>query len=139
MKKYLNLSILYAILGMIGGVFYREFTKFNDFSGVTALGKVHTHLFMLGMFMFLIVALFANHFDFEKEKSFKYFMWTYNGGLILSVIMMVVRGICEVKDIALSAALNGMISGFAGIGHILLSIGLLIFLFGLKKLAYNGK
>lgn len=29
MKKYLNISLIYAIAAMAGGVFYREFTKFN--------------------------------------------------------------------------------------------------------------
>lgn len=38
MKKHLNISLIYAIAAMLGGVFYREFTKFNSFSGVTALG-----------------------------------------------------------------------------------------------------
>ena len=41
--------MIYAISAMVGGVFYREFTKFNDFEGITMLGKVHTHLFLLGM------------------------------------------------------------------------------------------
>ena len=59
MKKYLNLSLVYAVAAMAGGVFYREFTKLNGFSGVTALGKVHTHLFLLGTMVFLLVALFA--------------------------------------------------------------------------------
>ena len=59
MKKYLNTALIYAIAAMAGGVFYREFTKYNDFTGVTALGKVHPHLFLLGMLVFLIVALFA--------------------------------------------------------------------------------
>lgn len=45
MKKYLNISLIYAIAAMVGGVFYREFTKWNGFTGMTALGKVHTHLF----------------------------------------------------------------------------------------------
>lgn len=39
MKKYLNFSLLYAIAAMAGGVFYREFTKFNGFTGVTVLGS----------------------------------------------------------------------------------------------------
>ena len=33
MKRYLNTSLVYAILAMVGGVFYREFTKFNGFTG----------------------------------------------------------------------------------------------------------
>jgi len=42
-----------------GGVFYREFTKWNGFTGVT-LGKVHAHLFLLGMIVFLLVAPFSD-------------------------------------------------------------------------------
>ena len=57
LKRYINTSLLYAILAMIGGVFYREFTKFNGFSGKTALGVVHTHYFMLGMVFFLLLLL----------------------------------------------------------------------------------
>lgn len=49
MKRYMNLALLYAVLAMIGGVFYREFTKFNGFAAKTALGVVHTHYFLLGM------------------------------------------------------------------------------------------
>ena len=50
MKKYLNLSLVYAAAAMSGGVFCREFTKLNGSDGVTALGKVHTHLFLLVAF-----------------------------------------------------------------------------------------
>ncbi len=59
MKKLLNFALGYALAAMAAGVFYREFTKFNGFDGVTALGKVHTHLFLLGMVVFLLAALFA--------------------------------------------------------------------------------
>ena len=38
MKKLLNTAFIYALAAMAGGVFYREFTKFNGFSGRTALG-----------------------------------------------------------------------------------------------------
>jgi len=33
MKKYANSALMYAILAMVGGVFFREFTKFNGFEG----------------------------------------------------------------------------------------------------------
>ena len=36
MKKLLNTAFIYALAAMAGGVFYREFTKFNGFSGRTA-------------------------------------------------------------------------------------------------------
>ena len=41
MKKHVIVAFAYAVAAMACGVFYREFTKFNDFTGVTSLGKVH--------------------------------------------------------------------------------------------------
>lgn len=49
MKRYINYSIVYAVLAMIGGVFCREFTKMNDFTGLTTLSVVHTHYFILSI------------------------------------------------------------------------------------------
>ena len=135
MKKYLNLAMGYAIAAMAGGVYYREFTKWNHFSGITMLSKVHAHLFMLGMMVFLLVALFSRQMDLEKEKSFRRFFLIYNIGLPLTVLMMLVRGIIQVKETALSAGADAAISGIAGIGHILLSIGLLLLLVTLKRAA----
>lgn len=135
MKKYLNISLIYAIAAMVGGVFYREFTKWNGFTGVTALGKVHTHLFLLGMLMFLIVALFAEHHDLQKQKLFRAFLWVYNIGVPLTAVMLVVRGIAQVLNVSLSSAANASISGIAGIGHILTGVGLVLLLISLKKTA----
>ena len=137
MKKYLNYSLGYAIAAMVGGVFYREFTKWNGFTGVTALGKVHAHLFMLGMLVFLVVALFAAHNDLAKQKTFRVFMYLYNIGLPLTAVMLVARGIPQVLHIALSAGAVAAISGVAGIGHILIGTGLILLLISLKKTAKN--
>ena len=134
MKRYIDWSIFYAFAGLAAGVFYREFTKLNDFSGVTALGKVHGHL-LLGMVMFLVVALFAAKFDLTEAKGFGWFMGLYNGGLLLSAVMMIVRGVAQVRGTVLSAAANGMISGMAGVGHLAMGAGLLVLLFVLRRLA----
>ena len=49
------------------------------------------------------------------------------------------RGVTQVLELEVSAAGNGMISGFAGIAHILLLIAF-IFLFGaLKKVAVEQR
>ena len=137
MKKYLNIALAYAIAAMAGGVFYREFTKYNGFTGVTALGKVHAHLFLLGMLVFLVVALYGAHNDLGKIKAFRAFLWTYNIGVPLTAIMLVVRGVAQVRGLALSAAANASISGIAGIGHILTGAGIILLLLSLKKLAKN--
>lgn len=132
-KRYLNIAFIYAICAMVGGVFYREFTKFNNFLGVTALGKAHTHLFLLGMIMFMFIALFSKEVNFEDEKNFKKFMYLYNSGVVLTVIMLIVRGILEVLNINLSKAINSSISGLAGVGHILIAIGIILLFNILKK------
>ena len=41
MKRYCNAALVYAILAMAGGVFYREFTRFNGFTGRTTLSTPH--------------------------------------------------------------------------------------------------
>lgn len=137
MKKYLNVSLIYALAAMAGGVFYREFTKFNHFSGVTALGKVHTHLFLLGMLVYLVIALYAAHNDLSKLRSFRAFLWCYNIGVPLTAAMMVVRGVPQVLGLTLSNAASASISGIAGIGHILTGAGIVLLLVSLKKLAKN--
>ena len=134
MKKCLNISLIYAIAAMAGGVFYREFTKLNGFDGVTALGKVHTHLFILGMMMFLIVALFCAHFkELTELKTYKAFLCVYNIGVSLTAVMMTVRGVTEVLGTELSKGANGAISGIAGIGHIIAAAGIVLLIVALKK------
>ena len=49
MRRYMNSALLYAVLAMIGGVFYREFTRLNSFTARTTLSVVHTHYFLLGL------------------------------------------------------------------------------------------
>ncbi len=135
MKKYLNISLVYAIAAMAGGVFYREFTKFQGYTGVTALGKVHGHLFLLGMLVFLVAALYAARYDLGTVKTFRVFLWTYNLGVPLTAVMLLVRGVTQVMGMNLSAAADASISGIAGIGHILTGTGIILLILSLKKLA----
>ena len=64
-------------------------------------------------------------------------MCLYNIGLLLTAVMLVVRGIPQVLNIALSAGTSAAISGIAGIGHILIGTGLILLLISLKKTAKN--
>lgn len=139
MKKSLNYALCYAILAMAGGVFYREFTRANAFDGTTSLGKVHTHFFMLGMVVYLIIALFAQNFDLYAEKTFKVFRAIYNIGVPLTGIMLGVRGVFEVTGTELSKGANAAVSGIAGIGHILTGAGIILLLVTLKKCAVKQK
>lgn len=133
MKKCLNISLAYAIAAMVGGVFYREFTKWNGFSGVTMLGKVHTHLFLLGMMVFLLVALFAANGKLNEQRQYRAFLIIYNIGVPLTIMMMVARGVTQVLEIPLGTGVSAAISGIAGVGHILVGAGLILLLLALKK------
>ncbi len=123
MKTFYKTAGFYTILAFIGGVFYREFTKLNHYTDQTALGRLHVHLFVLGMFVHLLLMLFENQFSITETKAFTKFFIFYNFGLLTTVIMMVIRGITEVLQTPMNTALDASISGVSGIGHILLTIG----------------
>ncbi len=110
MKRYLNFAFYYFLFAMAGGVFYREFTKFLDFSGKTSLSLVHVHLMVLGTFLFLLLALFTNHLKLEEERSFRRFLTLYSIALPFMVIMMLVRGVLQVLGTSLSSGANAAIS-----------------------------
>ena len=129
MKKMIKVSFIYVILALVGGVFYREFTKLNGFTGTTVLANIHVHL------MVLILALFSQRTNLISEKKFKYFMIVYNGGLLITVIMLMMRGVLQVLGTSVSSGMNAAISGIAGIGHILLGVGLIILMVILLKLS----
>lgn len=132
MKKYVNLTLVYAILAMAGGVFYREFTKFNDFTGRIALGVVHTHYFMLGMIFFLLLLLLEKNFSFTAAKTGRV-LAVYQIGLNLTAVMFVIRGVVQVLGMELSSGMDAAISGMAGIGHILLGVSLILLLVQIKR------
>ena len=132
MKRYANTALLYTILAMIGGVFYREFTKFNGFTGKTTMAVLHTHYFLLGMVFFLLLLLLEKHFSFTSAKTGKILVG-YHIGLNLTVAMLIARGVTQVLDMAPSRAMDASISGMAGIGHIILSVCMILLLLQVKK------
>lgn len=132
MKRYMNTALLYAILAMVGGVFYREFTKFNGFAAKTTLGVVHTHYFLLGMVFFLLLLLLEKNFSFTGTKTGRILV-VYHIGLNLTAVMFVVRGVTQVLEITLSSGMDAAISGMAGIGHILLGVSLVFLLAQIKR------
>lgn len=134
MKRYANAALLYAALAMVGGVFYREFTKFNGFTGKTTLSVVHTHYFVLGVAFFLLLLLLEKSFSFTGVKTGRVLI-VYHVGLNLTAAMFVVRGVMQVLSPTLSAGANAAISGVAGIGHILLGVSLLLLLVQIRRAA----
>ena len=128
MKKLFYASFAYMVIGVLSGVFYREFTKSNDFTGQTQLGLVHTHLLTLGFIVLLIVLILEKLFALSESTLFIWFFWLYNAGLVVTSAMMVVHGMKTVLGEESSSA----IAGIAGMGHMLLSAGMVVLFLALR-------
>ena len=132
MKRYMNTALIYAIFAMIGGVFYREFTKWNGFTAKTTLSAVHTHYFIMGMMVFLLLVLLEKSFSFTSARTGRV-LGVYHIGLNVTVVMMMVRGVAQVLETPLSSGMDAAISGIAGIGHILLGVSLVLLLLQVRR------
>ena len=137
-KRFVNAAIVYAVLAMVFGVFYREYTKILDFSGATTLSVVHTHYFAMGMTMFLLFALLDKAFGFAGQKRAGGWVVAYHVGLNLTVLGLVARGLADVQGAELSSALDASISGISGLGHTVLGVSLVAILLLVRKKATNG-
>lgn len=138
MKRYMNTAFLYALLAMAGGVFYREFTKLNGFTGQTALAVVHTHYFLLGMVFFVLLVLLEKSFAFTSAWIGKALI-AYHAGLNLTSAMFVVRGVTQVLGTPLTSGMDAAISGVAGIGHMVLGVSLALVLWQLRRAVSAAK
>ena len=138
MKKYYLSSIVYTLLALVGGVFYREFTKGFSFTGQTTLSVVHVHYFFLGTIFFLVMLLLEKSFSFTNKKINIAFI-LYHVGLNLTCIMFLVRGILQVTNQSLTAGIDAMVSGFAGIGHIILGVSLVLVLVFIYQNVFKKK
>lgn len=119
-------SIIYAVLALVGGVFYREFTKVNGFTDFTTFSVVHTHYLMLGMVLFLLLVLVEKNYSFINDKVRKYLL-LYHIGLNLTVVMLVVRGVVQVLSLNVSSAV------LFGIAHLILGISMVLVLFSIRN------
>lgn len=131
MSKLFYAAFAYMVLGVGSGLFYREFTKANDFGNdqFTQLSVVHTHLLVLGFIVLLIVLILEKTFTLSASKLFPWFFWIYNIGLLMTTAMLVLHGMQQVTGDETSKA----ISGIAGMGHILISVGMILLFLALRS------
>lgn len=130
MRRLFYAAFASMVAGVASGLFYREFTKLNDFpeGASTQLGLVHTHLLVLGFIVLLIVLLLEKQFALSQSRLFGWFFWTYIAGLVLTSAMMVWHGCLTVLGLESSK----MIAGIAGLGHILLTAGMILLFLALR-------
>ena len=132
MQKLSTASFAYMLVGVASGLFYREFTKLNGFpeGEFTQLGLAHTHLLTLGFIVLLIVLALEKVFGLSRSpKLFGWFFWLYNAGVILTSAMLIWHGSLTV----LGQESNNMIAGIAGLGHMLIAAGMVVFFITLGR------
>ena len=100
-----------------GGVFYCEFTT---------LSVVHTHYLMLGMVFFLLLVVVEKNFHFVDNKVLKYLL-LYHIGLILTVFLLIIRGVVQVLS------LDASIAVLIGIAHLILGISMVLVLISIRN------
>ncbi len=124
MKKTVYFSFAYLLFGLVVGLFYHEAAFYMQaLDRYSMLKLVHSHSIVLGTIFLLLVTLLIKVFDLEKYKTLRFFLFSYNIGLVITLGFMTVRGIVQLFSIPINNAVNHMIGGFAGIGHIILSVG----------------
>ena len=121
---------IYLALGLISGLFTREFTRGTEFEsfGSTQLGVTHTHMLVLGFIMMLIVLLLDRSFDLSS-RMFSWFFWVYNVGVLGTWGAMFTRGVTTIQGNDLGAALSGV----AGLGHMLVAAALILLMVMIGK------
>ena len=70
MKALYRAAIFYLFFGLVAGLFYREFTKLQDFpeGEYTQLSVAHTHLLTLGFMLFLIFLALEKVFALSRQR-----------------------------------------------------------------------
>lgn len=136
MKKLFYSAFGYMVIGVLSGLFYREYTKGREFEGFTQLSVVHTHLLTLGFIVLLIVLILEKLFTLSESRLFNWFFWTYNVGLVMTAAIMVVHGMMQANG---TTEVSAAIPGIAGLGHILLSVGMVLLFLALRTRLFGSK
>lgn len=79
--------------------------------------------------LFLLLVVVEKNFHFVDNKVLRYLLF-YCIGLNLTVVMLVIRGVVQVLSLDVSSA---VLSGIAGIGHLILGISMVLVLFSIRN------
>ena len=137
MRKLYLAAFAYLVIGVASGLYYRELTKLTGWpeGQPTQLGVAHTHLLTLGFVVLLIVLALEKVFTVSRSRLFGWFFWVYNAGVILTSAMLVLHGSMTVLGMESSKA----IAGIAGMGHMLLTAGLILLLLARRGPVFGSR
>lgn len=139
MLRLLYTSFTFAIVGVLSGLFYRELTKAHDFTdrSATQLPLVHTHFLVLGFLVLLIVMVLEKVFNVSTAapRLATWFYWIWTVGVLVTGGMMLVKGTMTVLG---ADASSPALAGIAGMGHMLLTAGIVLLFLALRKAVASG-
>lgn len=127
MLRLLYTSFTFAILGVISGVYYREFTKAHDLfdRSATQLPLVHAHFLVLGFVTLLAIMALERLLRMSDvaPRLNTWFYWLWTTGVSITGAMMIVKGTMAVRGLDVSSP---ALSGIAGLGHTILTAGVIV-------------
>lgn len=112
------------VMGLAGGVFYREFTRYYQFTEANHLGKIHVHTIVLGFAVLTIFYLLVRLLSAAQQQTLRKPFYVFEAGLIFTVVNMVVIGVYEVVGLGQETVKRAVLDGISGLGHITLAAGL---------------
>ena len=124
----------WTAVGLAGGLYYREFTKINefDFASPSQLGVVHTHALVWGtIFMLVLLGLGVLMPALTRDRWMRWGVHLLNAGLVLTVGMMAFKG--SVQILGKSWASSPALAGVSGLGHMTLTASLVLLLLAIGR------
>lgn len=129
-RKLFISAATYGILGLAAGLFWRTYTEHMGMQESSHLAVLHTHILILGFFFFLIALILERVFTLSAQKKlFNLFFVHYTTGLVVAIASMFIIGLIEAGGGAVSPAL----AGISGIGHILITAGIILLIATISK------
>ena len=122
-RKIFISAATYGILGLAAGFFGRTYTQIMGMEDSSHLSVLHTHILALGFLFFLIALALEKLYALSSQKKlFSAFFWAYSVGLAMTVVSMFAIGVIQANGGEESKAL----AGISGLGHILITAGIII-------------
>lgn len=137
MKKVYYAALIYMVLGLVSGMFSRYYLQATHFDGDSQLDLLHFHILVLGMLVNLVWLVLDGVYNLSRNKKwFSLAFWHYNGGVVVTLLSMVLIG---VRQAAGAGDVPHVLAGVSGAGHVVLTVGLCMFFYVLFKALPKGK
>lgn len=119
-------AVTWTVIGLVGGLAYRELTRSHEFVGRTQLAFVHTHALALGTTFLLLLLALSAALKLGADRRFRIGVLVWNIGLGITTACLAFKGTLQVLNP--SVADSKAIAGVSGLGHITLTVAFVLVL-----------